>query len=288
MSAMVPTSLRTAARPAGATLLLPLLLSLGACASHGATNGAAPGFEVEGHAVRYAANGAELTGYLASPIGAEGDRPGILVVHEWWGHDEYARRRARELAQLGYVAFALDMYGTGKSATHPKDATAFMEEVMGNADTMEARFRAALTALHAAPGVDVERTGAIGYCMGGGIVLRMARATDTLDFAASFHGSLGAALGAGDAGGVKRVFIAHGADDPFVSMETLHDLTTELRAMPGIESVTVGIYPGAVHGFTNPEATQRGEEFGLPLRYDAAADAESWATLTAELRASFE
>jgi len=228
--------------------------------------------------VAYAAEGVPLTGYLAQPADTSRPRPGVVIVHEWWGHNDYVRRRAEQLAQEGYVAFALDMYGTGKTASHPQDAGAFMQEVMGNAAVMEARFRAALAVLRGVEGVDPERTGALGYCMGGGIVLRMARATDELDAVASFHGSLGAALGVPDTGGAKAVFLAHGAADPFVANETLAALEAELKASPAIREVVVASYPGVTHGFTNPAATQKGVEFDLPLCYDADADAQSWRT----------
>lgn len=228
--------------------------------------------------VAYEADGVALNGYLAQPADTSKPRPGVLIVHEWWGHNDYVRRRAEQLAAEGYVAFALDMYGAGKTASHPKDATAFMQEVMGNAEVMEARFRAALVALRSAKGVDPDRTGALGYCMGGGIVLRMARTTDELDAVASFHGSLGAALGVPDTGGVKAVFLAHGAVDEFVSNETLDALTAELNKNPKVRDVMVSSYAGVGHGFTNPEATKKGEEFGLPLRYDEQADKESWKT----------
>lgn len=236
--------------------------------------------------VTYAADGVELRGYLAQPADTSHKRPGVLIVHEWWGHNDYVRRRAEQLAAQGYAAFALDMYGAGKTASHPKDATAFMQEVMGNATVQEARFRAALAALRSAEGVDPERTGALGYCMGGAIVLRMARSTDELDCVASFHGSLGAALGMPDTGGAKAVFLAHGAADPFVPNETLDALYAELQKSGKFQDVIVSRYAGVSHGFTNPDATKKGEEFGLPLRYDAEADAQSWRTTLDMLRAA--
>jgi dienelactone hydrolase len=270
-----------------ALFALPLLSVLASCAS----TGRGRNFGVEAHELSYDAGGVTLTGYLARPIDAPGPQPGILVVHEWWGHNDYVRRRAEQLAELGYVAFALDMYGDGKSASHPNDAQAFMQEVMGNAELMEARFRAALQVLQRVDGVDTERTGAIGYCMGGGIVLRMARSTDTLDAVASFHGSLGAALEqnlpAGAVGSVGAVLLANGADDPFVPQATIDALERELGTVPGMKQLVVASFPGAVHGFTNPDATKKGEEFGLPLRYDAAADAASWELMLKLFREEF-
>ncbi|MFT7077363.1 MAG: dienelactone hydrolase, partial [Planctomycetota bacterium] len=201
--------------------------------------------------------------------------------HEWWGHNDDVRSRADQLAELGYVAFALDMYGTGKSASHPEDATAFMQEVMGSADAMEARFRAALVVLNSQEGVNPDKTGAIGYCMGGGIALKMALETSAIDAVASFHGSLGAAIGAKDAGGLTHVLIATGGADPFVPAETVTELEEELGASTSIKELKVITFPGVLHGFTNPAATAKGEEFELPLRYDANADEMSWEALKA-------
>jgi len=247
---------------------LALCLALGACGSRGASRaaGSSPARDIRGLEVTYSVDGTTLKGYLARPLESDGKRPGVLIVHEWWGHNEYVRTRARELAEQGYVTFALDMYGDGKEAAHPADATAFMNEVMGNQQVMETRFRAALDVLHAAEGVDPARTAAMGYC---------------------FHGSLGAALGAGDRGGVRYVLLAHGADDSFVDLETLQALKGELLGLPQIQSVVVEVYPGAVHGFTNPAATANGEKFDLPLRYDAAADRASWEAWTTMLRKAF-
>ncbi len=238
--------------------------------------------------IDYESNGVSLKGFLALPSDTTTPRPGVLVVHEWWGHNDYVRGRAQQLADAGYVALALDMYGSGQVATHPEDAQEFMQEVMGNADVMEARFRAALKVLHSAESCDPERTAAIGYCMGGGIVLRMARATDTLDAVASFHGSLGAALDAGDDGGTQHYLIAHGGSDPFVSNDVATQLESQLTAMPATKSVKLCIYPDAKHGFTNPAATAKGEEFGLPLAYDSEADSGSWAELVRMLGEAFE
>lgn len=267
-------------------LIAPLLLA--ACASSPATGtsttAAAP-LGTEGQEIRYESEGVALTGYLARPAVRTSSAPGILVVHEWWGHNDYVRKRADQLAELGYVAFAVDMYGSGKLATHPSDATGFMNEVMGNADVMEARFRAGLAVLNSQAGVDAERTGAIGYCMGGGIVLKMARGTDAIDAVASFHGSVGAALGVEDSGRLSHVLIATGGADPFVPKEVVAELTRELRATQdkggALKSVQIATYPGVLHGFTNPAGTALGEQFDLPLRYDAEADGRSWESLKA-------
>src|SRR5512143_934897 len=148
--------------------------------------------KVTGKDVEYTAGGVTLKGYLAYDTAKKGKSPGVLVVHEWWGLNDYARERARMLARLGYTALAVDMYGEGKTATHPDDAGKFSSELMQNFDTAKARFLAAEDFLKMQPTVDPGRIAAIGYCFGGGVVLNMARQGADLKGVASFHGSLAA------------------------------------------------------------------------------------------------
>ena len=144
--------------------------------------------DVHTQELTYSADGLSMKGYLAYDDAQEGKRPGVLVVHEWWGHNDYARRRARMLAELGYVALAVDMYGEGKQANHPDDAGAFSGEVMNNLPAAKARFLAARDLLKAHERVQGEHIAAIGYCFGGGVVLHMARLGVDLDGVVSFHG----------------------------------------------------------------------------------------------------
>ena len=143
--------------------------------------------------VEYKADGTVLKGYLAYDSAIHGKRPGILVVHEWWGLNDYSRRRARMLAELGYTALAVDMYGNGKQATNPTDAGALSSEVMKNFDTAKVRFTAAEEFLKKQPTVDTSRIAAIGYCFGGGVLLNIARQGTDLKDIVSFHGNLSAA-----------------------------------------------------------------------------------------------
>ncbi len=146
---------------------------------------------VQGKELTYRAGEVPLQGYVAWDTETEGKkRPGVLVVHEWWGHNDYARKKAREVAELGYVAFALDMYGEGKVADHPDEAGQFASALRQNREKAKERFLAALAELKAHPDVDSTQIAAIGYCFGGGVVLDMVRAGVDLDVAASFHGSL--------------------------------------------------------------------------------------------------
>ena len=233
--------------------------------------------EIRTEEVTYAGDGIEMKGYLAWDDSLQGERPGILVVHEWWGHNEYPRMRARMLAELGYTALALDLYGDGKQGNHPNDAGAFMNEVLANLEGGRARFNAALEVLKNHPSVDGSRIGAIGYCFGGGVVLHMARHGADLDVVASFHGSLGLGIAAEGEGGdvTARVVAYNGEDDPFVSQEQIDGFIAEMESA-GANFQFINL-PGAIHGFSNPEATANGEKFGLPLRYDALADEASWA-----------
>ena len=224
--------------------------------------------------VSYKVDGTEMQGYLAYDDGIKGKRPGVLVVHEWWGLNDYARTRARMLAKLGYTAFALDMYGEGKQAKHPDDANKFSSEVMKNLPMAKARFQAALDLLRKEKTVDPQRIAAIGYCFGGGVVLAMARSGMDLAGVASFHGMLATAEPA-QPGMVKaKVLVMTGADDPFVPADQVAQFKKEMDAAKVDYKVIV--YPGAKHSFTNPNADKYGKEFNLPLVYNKDADEASW------------
>lgn len=267
--------------------LLVASLGLASCAAGGdgrATKSiepaAVPIGEPSGEIV-YQAGGEILRGFLAKPEGVE-QAPGVLVVHEWWGHNDYTRRRARELADLGYVAFAVDMYGDGKTAEHPDDATAFMNALMENEDAMQARFDAALRILRAQPEVDASRCGAIGYCMGGGIVLTQAVSGTDLNAIASFHGVIPSDVEPVANGGRTAVAIFTGGADPMVAPGALATFEEALDDAD-VKDVESEVYDGVVHGFTNPDATAYNERFGFDgaLGYDAEADAKSWASMKA-------
>ncbi len=238
-----------------------------------------------GEPVEYRAGDTVMKGYLAYDDAIEGKRPGILVVHEWWGHNEYARSRADQLAQMGYTALAVDMYGDGKQASHPKDAGKFAGEVRKNMQQATARFVAARDLLAAQPSVAAGEISAIGYCFGGGLVLEMARRGVDLDLVGSFHGSLSTEHPA-EAGKVKaRVLVFNGADDPFVKPGQIEAFTAEMEAAGVNYSFTN--YAGAKHAFTNPGADVLGKRFGLPLAYNADADKASWSAFSEALKATY-
>jgi len=240
-------------------------------------------FTVETHAalqtkeIKYTVGQDEFTGYLAFDDAVSGKRPGILVVHEWWGHNEYARKRTRMLAELGYTAFALDMYGTGKLAKHPKDAKIFMEAAVGQLPEAEKRFKAAYDILVKHETVDQKNIAAIGYCMGGGIVMHMARTgVVALDGVASFHGSFAFATQTPfQATRAKTKVIAFtGGADPFVPIKSVQAFVKSMTEA-GINYELLS-YPGVKHSFTVLGADEKGKKFSLPLVYDEAADKDSW------------
>lgn len=216
----------------------------------------------------------QMRGMLAYDNASEEARPGVLVVHEWWGQNDYARERARMLAELGYTALAVDMYGDGKTAEHPDDAGKFASAVLGNIPLARARFEAALAELREQPMVAEDKIAAIGYCFGGGVVINMARLGIDIDGVVSYHGSL-ATSDPAQAGDMEtRVLVFNGADDPLVTDEDIAAFKQEMEAA-GADYEFID-YPGALHGFTNPGADESGEKFGLPLAYDQEADTDSW------------
>jgi|APLak6261669570_1056073.scaffolds.fasta_scaffold00157_8 dienelactone hydrolase len=227
--------------------------------------------------VSYRAGDTTLKGYLTWDDTKGAKQPGVLVVHEWWGLNDYARQRARMLAQLGYTALAVDMYGDGKHSEHASDAAGFMNSVVERAGVSEQRFLAAMAFLKSRPGVDAGKIAAIGYCFGGSTVLNMARQGTDLAAVASFHGNLATQTPA-QAGKVKaRVLVLNGADDGFVTGESIQAFQQEMR-QAGADYLFVN-YPGARHGFTNSDADRLGAANNLPIAYNAEADRASWATM---------
>ena len=227
--------------------------------------------------VDYSDGETRMKGYLAYDNSIHGERPGIIVVHEWWGHNDYAKRRARMLAELGYSAIALDMYGEGKNASHPKDAGMFSGEVKKNMAVAEKRFMAAYNLLQNQKHVAKDKIAAIGYCFGGGIVLEMARRGIDLDGVVSFHGSLGTQSQA-EKGKVKaKMLVLNGEADPFVKASSITKFKNEMDAAK-VDYKFIN-YPNAKHAFTNPGADKFGDKFKIPLAYNKSADEKSWSEM---------
>lgn len=250
------------------------LFFLGSLAALGCGKGneAPAGPDIQTREVTYQQDGTTLKGFLAWDASKQGKRPGVLVVHEWWGLNDHSRNAARRLAEAGYVGFALDMYGDGRHTAHPDTAQQFMAQAMSNMSAMVARFSAARAELLKDPSVDSTRIGAIGYCFGGAVVLGQARAGADLDAVVSFHGAL--LPGKVDSGAVKaRVLVLTGADDPMVPSTAVETFRQEMTAAGALGHTEIVVYPGAKHSFTNPHADSVGM---AGMAYNAAADQQSW------------
>ncbi len=231
--------------------------------------------EIRSREIPYqAADGTRLVAWYAWDDSITGKRPGIVVVHEWWGLNDYARRRARELAGLGYAALAIDMYGDGKHTTHAHEAKAMMTTVASDSKVSYARALAGLELLKAQPEVDVTKVAAIGYCFGGKIVLDMARQGMDLAGVVSFHGALATATPA-QKGKVKaKVLVLNGEADHFVPASDISKLKQEMQ--DAAVDFTFVNYPDAKHAFTSPDADRLGRENDMDIAYNAAADKASW------------
>lgn len=224
--------------------------------------------------VSYDAGGATMNSYLAYDADQSGPRPGVLVIHEWWGLDDYIKGRCEQLASLGYCALGVDMYGGGQTGSSPDEAGALMNGVLGDMTAGSARLAASLDCLKGQDACDAGKTAAIGYCFGGAMVLHMARTGMDLGGVVSFHGALGS-FHKPEAGTVKaKVLVCHGAADAMISDDDISAFHEEMKgANADYEFIA---YEGALHGFSNPGATANGEKYGLPLAYDENTDSQSW------------
>lgn len=240
------------------------------------------GAEIKHVPLEYEATGITLKGDLYYDDAIAERRPGVLVVHEWWGLNDHARNSARKLAEAGYVAFALDMYGKGKQADHPDQAGAFVKEATKDAATASGRFMAAVDLLKKQPQTDPDRVGAIGYCFGGAIVLEMARRGADLKGVVSFHGSL-SPVEAAKAGAVKaKILVCHGAKDPLIPAQTVSNFIGEMEHA-GADYQFIS-YGQTQHSFTNPEADKR----NIPgLAYHEASAKRSWEHMSAFFKEVF-
>lgn len=229
---------------------------------------------VVGQDVGYKAGETAMRGFLAYDDAIKTPRSGVLVVPEWWGVNDYARKRARMLAAEGYVALVVDMYGNGRTADNPKDAGGLAGSVNKNPPLALARFQAAEKFLNSQPNVKKGDIAALGYCFGGGIVLNMARAGLPLKSVVSYHGVLATDVSVkpGDIKAKLRVF--HGEADPIVPPAQVEAFKVEMDHA-GADYMFVA-YPGVKHTFTNREADSYATQFNLPLKYDPEADKDSW------------
>ena len=222
--------------------------------------------------VTYTIDSLNMNNYVVYDENVEGKRPAVLVVHEWWGLNDYIKRRARMLAELGYVAMAVDMYGNGRLGNDPGAAQNLAMPYYQHPDMAKKIFDRAVEELKKNPNVDQTKMAGIGYCFGGGMLLNFARMGEPLNGIVSFHGSL---LGTPANKDLTKaeILVCHGEADSFVNAE----VAPFKKQMDSIgKSYTFKSYPGATHAFTNPDATETGKKFKMPIEYNAAADSASW------------
>lgn len=223
--------------------------------------------------VTYKLDSSTRNNFVVYDENIEGKRPAVLVIHEWWGLNDYAKMRARELAKLGYIAMAVDMYGDNKMGDDPTAAQNLATPFYMKPETAKPIFDAALNRLKEFAQTDTNKVAAIGYCFGGAQVLNLAKMGEDLKGVVSFHGNLTAMPPNKDL--MKaQVLVCHGAIDQFVP-QTEVDLFKKQMDSVGAK-YTLKMYEGATHSFTNPNATAMGEKFKMPIQYNAAADTASW------------
>lgn len=222
--------------------------------------------------ISYEIDRTNYDGYVYYNNEQKGKRPGILVVHEWWGLNDYSRRRAKQLAELGYISIAVDVFGNGQTADDPTSAQNLAMPFYKNPALAKKILDPAIDLLKTYPQTDETKIGAIGYCFGGFVVLNAAKLGADLKGAVSFHGGLG---------GVKpeknllnaKILVCHGAEDPMANP----DVEEFKEGMDNVEAeYTFKVYPDATHAFSNPNATAKGEKFNMPIKYNEAADKASW------------
>jgi dienelactone hydrolase len=232
--------------------------------------------EVQTQEVEYTQNGTILKGYLAYDSSTMGKRPGILVVHEWWGHNKHARERAHMLAKIGYTALAIDMYGDGKLANHPKKAGEYMIAAFNDWDTSKARFKKAKEFLQSHKTVDIERIGAIGFCFGGEVSLRIIRGGADLDGVVAFHSAL--PLEPTIKNIKASVLIINGSQDGFLKPETIGTFSRQMAESNA--DFTYISMAGVKHSYTNKQADEFSRKFNIPaLEFNNQADERAWSAM---------
>lgn len=223
--------------------------------------------------VPYSVDSIDMIGFVAYDSAKEGSRPVVLIVHEWWGLNDYVKMRAKELAKLGYFAFAVDMYGNRKQADNPDSAGKLATPFYMDPQMAKRRFDAALEKAKTFQQAEASKVAAIGYCFGGAQVINMAKLGDDLKGVVSFHGNLNVVPANKDL--LKaQVLVCHGAIDPFVPQAEVDQFKKSMDSI-GAKYIFKA-YDSATHAFTNPDATVMGQKFNIPIAYNATADTASW------------
>ncbi len=228
---------------------------------------------VTSETVSYSADTVNMSGYAAYDSASDKKRPIVMIVHEWWGLNDYAKSRARQLAEMGYLAFAVDMYGNAATADNPDAAGKMAGPFYQDPQMARKRFDAALAKAKTYAVADTSMVAAIGYCFGGAQVINMAKLGENLRGVVSFHGNLNVVPANKDL--LKApILVCHGADDKFVNDAEVNLFKKQMDSIGA--AYTFKAYPGATHAFSNPNATAMGEKFKIPIAYNAAADTASW------------
>lgn len=229
--------------------------------------------KIKEEVITYRVDSLIMVSYLAYDENIEGKRPGVLVIHEWWGLNDYVKMRVRKLAELGYTAIAVDMYGDHQMGDNPDAAQKLSMPFYNDPSLAKKRFDAALDNFKNSPFVDTTKMAVMGYCFGGGVSIGVARMGENLKGAVSFHGNLNIVPANKDL--LKaEVLVCHGAIDPFVKPEEVNLFKKQMDSIGA--KYTFKTYDSATHAFTNPEATELGKRFNLPIAYNAKADTASW------------
>jgi len=223
--------------------------------------------------VTYTVDSLRFKSYIVYDENMEGKRPAVLVIHEWWGLNDYAKRRAKMLAELGYIAMAVDMYGNDRMGNDPAEAQNLSTPYFMHPDMSKLIFDAALEQFKKNPLVDENKIGGIGYCFGGGVLLNIVRLGEPLKGIVTFHGIM-PNVPANKELTNTEILVCNGGADPFVPEDQLNQFKKQMDSIG--KKYTVINYPGALHAFSNPNATALGEKFKMPIAYNAAADTTSW------------
>ena len=238
---------------------------------------------VQSKTITYSDDDTRLTGYLYWDDTFKGKRPGIMVVHEWWGLNNYAKKRAKMLAELGYISFAADMYGDGHVTNKASQAKEWMQEVTADIEGWNDRAVLGLKQLNASGLVDGDKLAAIGYCFGGSTILQMSYANAPIKGVVAFHSGLPAAPVEAHGKIKPEILVLHGQADSFVAPEVVTNFRNKLEEAKA--DWEMNTYGGARHGYTNPDAGT----FGIAnLEYNQSADRRSWARMQGFLNEIFK
>ena len=220
--------------------------------------------------VNYQATDIELKGYIAYPD--EEKAPLVLIAHTWAGKDDFVHERAEDLAALGYVGFAVDMYGNGKVGSSTEENQSLMEPLLSDRDVLKDRITSALHFGKSLPGVDPNKVAAIGYCLGGLVVLDLARTGENFQGVVSFHGLL-IESDISEKGIQAKILVLHGERDPMVPTNMVDAFQKEMTKAAA--DWQLHSYGGTYHAFTKPGANDP----NLGTQYNKSASERSWKSM---------